>query len=120
MQYWLVKTEPGTYSWENMLKDRRTYWDGVRNFQARNNLRAMRLRDLVLFYHSVSERRIMGVVRVAAKPETLGKAGAHDVRHLGSGVQGKEFQLTVPFRDAAAAFNGCHALPRRPVGTCDD
>jgi predicted RNA-binding protein with PUA-like domain len=64
MQYWLVKQEPEDYSWSDLEKDRRTSWTGVRNFQARNNLRAMKKGDLVLFYHSVTEKRIVGVAKV--------------------------------------------------------
>ena len=62
--YWLVKQEPEAYSWDTFAKDRRTAWTGVRNFQARNNLRAMKRGDLVLFYHSVSEKRVVGIARV--------------------------------------------------------
>lgn len=68
MNYWLIKSEPGTYSWANLLRERRTVWDGVRNFQARNNLRAMRPGDLALFYHSVNERSVLGVARIASAP----------------------------------------------------
>ncbi len=64
MNYWLVKSEPGAYSWQQFLKDGRTHWDGVRNYQARNNLKAMKEGDLVLFYHSVSEKQVMGMARV--------------------------------------------------------
>ncbi|TXK37405.1 EVE domain-containing protein [Pontibacter qinzhouensis] len=64
MQYWLVKSEPETYSWGNLVKDGRTSWDGVRNFQARNNLQKMEPGDLVLFYHSVSEKAIVGIAKV--------------------------------------------------------
>jgi predicted RNA-binding protein with PUA-like domain len=62
--YWLVKQEPDAYSWEKFVKEARTAWTGVRNFQARNNLRAMKKGDLALFYHSVSEKQIVGVARV--------------------------------------------------------
>ena len=68
MNYWLVKSEPGTYSWADLTRDGRTVWDGVRNFQARNNLRAMRDGDLALFYHSGDERSVLGVARVASDP----------------------------------------------------
>lgn len=68
MAYWLIKSEPGTYAWDDLVRDRRTVWDGVRNFQARNNLRAMRRGDLALFYHSVSARSIPGVARVVSAP----------------------------------------------------
>jgi len=63
--YWLVKQEPEAYSWQTFVKDKRTAWTGVRNFQARNNLRAMAKGDLVLFYHSVSEKQIVGIASVA-------------------------------------------------------
>jgi len=62
--YWLLKTEPGAYSWDDLEREGRTPWDGVRNYQARNNLREMREGDLGLFYHSVGPREIVGVVRV--------------------------------------------------------
>lgn len=62
--YWLVKQEPEAYSWETFMADRRTAWTGIRNFQARNHLRSMKKSDLVLFYHSVSEKRIVGIARV--------------------------------------------------------
>jgi len=64
MQYWVVKQEPESYSWSTFLKDGRTEWTGVRNFQARNNLRAMEKGDLVLYYHSVSEKQVVGIARV--------------------------------------------------------
>ena len=64
MNYWLVKSEPESYSWDTFVKEKRAAWTGVRNFQARNNLRAMKRGDLVLFYHSVSDKEIVGVARV--------------------------------------------------------
>src|SRR5204863_8595925 len=63
--YWLVKQEPEAYSWATFLKERRAAWTGVRNFQARNNLRAMKKGDLVFYYHSVSEKQIVGIAKVA-------------------------------------------------------
>ena len=68
MNYWLVKSEPGTYGWADLVRDGRTVWDGVRNFQARNNLRAMKAGDRALFYHSVNERSVLGVARIASDP----------------------------------------------------
>ena len=68
MNYWLIKSEPGAYAWTDLVRDRRTVWDGVRNFQARNNLRAMQPGDLALFYHSVNERSVLGVARISAAP----------------------------------------------------
>ena len=63
MQYWLVKTEPEAYSWTAFVKDGGTAWTGVRNFSARNNLRAMKTEDLVFFYHS-GEKQVVGLARV--------------------------------------------------------
>ena len=67
-KYWLVKSEPGAYSWDDLVKDGQTYWDGVRNYQARNNLRAMAPGDRVLFYHSGSDRQVMGLAEVVSRP----------------------------------------------------
>ena len=64
MAYWLMKSEPGDYSWDDLVRDKRTYWDGVRNYQASNNLKAMRRGDLSFFYHSVKAREIVGVMKV--------------------------------------------------------
>lgn len=64
MQFWLVKQEPSKYSWQQFVQDKKTYWDGVRNYQARNNLKAMKKGDLTLFYHSVSEKEVKGIARV--------------------------------------------------------
>jgi len=64
MQHWLVKQEPESYAWATFMKEGRTAWTGVRNFQARNNLRAMKPGDLVLFYHSVTDKQVMGYARV--------------------------------------------------------
>jgi len=64
MRYWLVKSEPFKYSWAQLLKDKRTFWDGVRNYQARNNLQTMKKGDYVLFYHSNEGLAVVGVARV--------------------------------------------------------
>ena len=63
-QYWLVKSEPFKYSWEDFVRDGSTYWDGVRNYQARNNLKAMREGDLVLYYHSNEGKAVVGIAKV--------------------------------------------------------
>lgn len=65
MKYWLVKQEPEKYSFNNLIKEGKTDWTGVRNFQARNNLRAMKTGDKVLFYHSGSEKAIVGIGEVS-------------------------------------------------------
>jgi len=62
--YWLAKSEPSAYPWERLVADRRTTWDGVRSFEARNNLRAMKKGELVLFYHSNEGKEIVGVAKV--------------------------------------------------------
>ncbi|PRD46190.1 EVE domain-containing protein [Sphingobacterium haloxyli] len=64
MNYFLVKSEPFKYSWEQFNKDGETFWDGVRNYQARNNLKAMKKDDLVLFYHSNEGKEVVGVAKV--------------------------------------------------------
>ena len=66
-QYWLVKSEPESYSWSDLVKDGKTSWTGVRNFQARNNLRAMKKGDLVAFYHSVTDKQIVGIAKVVGE-----------------------------------------------------
>ncbi len=68
---WLVKSEPDKYSWDQLVKDRRTVWDGIRSFEARNNLRAMKKGDLVLYYHSNVGKAVVGIARVAreARPD---------------------------------------------------
>ena len=62
--YWLVKSEPNKYSWDDLVRDGSTYWDGVRNYMARNNLQAMEKGDLALYYHSNEGKEIVGVARV--------------------------------------------------------
>lgn len=64
MNFWLVKQEPSKYNWEQFVKDKETYWDGVRNYQARNNLQEMKRGDLVLFYHSVVGKEVKGICKV--------------------------------------------------------
>lgn len=64
MNYWLVKSEPFAYSWDQLLKDKKTFWDGVRNYAARNNLRDMKKGDEVFFYHSNEGLEIVGIAMV--------------------------------------------------------
>ena len=63
-QYWLVKQEPSDYSWDDFVRDGKTAWTGVRNYAARNNLKAMRVGDEVLFYHSGDDKAVVGIARV--------------------------------------------------------
>jgi predicted RNA-binding protein with PUA-like domain len=77
MQHWLVKQEPSDFSWVMFMKEGRTAWTGVRNFQARNNLRAMKKGDLTLYYHSGEEKQIVGLARVEreAYPDPTAEEG---------------------------------------------
>lgn len=61
MNYWLVKTEPETFSWDDLVRDKKTVWDGVRNFQARSHLKAMKKGDKVLIYHTGDEKAVIGI-----------------------------------------------------------
>src|SRR3954464_8366712 len=76
-QYWLVKSEPSAYSWANLVTDAKTAWTGVRNFTARNNLRAMCKGDAVFFYHSVTDKAVQGIANVVreAYPDPTAKEG---------------------------------------------
>lgn len=65
MNYWLIKSEPGTYSWDMLVKEKKTVWNGVRNFAARNNLRDMKKGDQLFFYHSNDGKEIVGIAEVA-------------------------------------------------------
>lgn len=65
MQYWMMKTEPGEFSYDDLVRDGKTVWDGVRNYQARNNLKAMKKGDWALVYHSVTEKAIAGIAEVS-------------------------------------------------------
>jgi predicted RNA-binding protein with PUA-like domain len=75
MNYWLVKTEPDTYGWHNLVNDKTTTWDGIRNFQARNFLKQMKTGDLVLVYHTGNEKSVQGIAKVTreAFPEPKDK-----------------------------------------------
>ena len=64
MAYWLIKSEPFKYSWDQFLKDKKTFWDGVRNYAARNNMKAMKLGDELLFYHSNEGLAVVGIAKV--------------------------------------------------------
>ena len=77
MNYWLLKSEPDAWSWDNQVKEGASMWDGVRNYQARNNLKEMKKNDLCFFYHSVTERSVVGVVKVVKEyyPDPTDKTG---------------------------------------------
>ena len=77
MKYWLLKSEPDSWSWDNQVKEGASMWDGVRNYQARNNLKEMKKNDVCFFYHSVKERSIVGIVKVVKEyyPDPTDKTG---------------------------------------------
>ena len=77
MKYWLLKSEPDAWSWDNQVKEGASMWDGVRNYQARNNLKEMKKNDLCFFYHSVTERSVVGIVKVVKEhyPDPTDKTG---------------------------------------------
>ena len=65
MNYWLMKSEPSTYSWSDLERDKKATWDGVRNFQARNNIKAMKKGDTVFIYHSGEDKAVIGIAKIA-------------------------------------------------------
>lgn len=87
MQYWLMKSEPSAWSWDQQVKKKVESWNGVRNYQAANNMKAMRLGDRAFFYHSVDEKQIVGIVEVCKlyypdPTDETGKFGMVDVKAL--------------------------------------
>ncbi len=83
--YWLLKSEPGTWSWDDQVRDGAAEWDGVRNHQANNNMKAMKLGDRAFFYHSVDEKRVVGIVEVVREwyldpSDASGRFGMVDVK----------------------------------------
>lgn len=87
MAYWLMKSEPGAWSWDDQVKAGTAEWDGVRNYQAANNMKAMQVGDRAFFYHSVNEKRIVGIVEVAREyypdpSDASGRFGMVDVKAL--------------------------------------
>lgn len=104
--YWLVKQEPSSYTWQEFLDDKKTLWDGVRNFQARNNLRAMKKGDQVLFYRSVVNPAVVGVSEVVreAYPDPTADAGDWSAVDLKAGkTLAKEVPLPIIKADAQLA-----------------
>ncbi len=84
MAYWLLKTEPGAWSWDDQVREKRAHWDGVRSFQASANMKAMKNGDLCFFYHSVKAREIVGIVKVVREyypdhTDSSGRFGMVDV-----------------------------------------
>ncbi len=87
MNYWLIKSEPGSWSWDDQVRVGVEPWNGVRNYQAANNMKAMRIGDLAFFYHSVKEKQIVGIVEVVKEyypdpSDASGSFGMVDVKAL--------------------------------------
>jgi predicted RNA-binding protein with PUA-like domain len=76
MAYWLMKSEPGSYSWDDLVRDGKTMWDGVRNNAARLHLRAMKPGDEALFYHSMDERAVVGIMKITGTGQPDGEDGS--------------------------------------------
>lgn len=85
LKHWLVKSEPSAYSWEQLVKDGSTFWNGVRNYQARNNLREMKKGDLVLYYHSNEGLAVVGIARVIK--ESYPDPTTHDDRWVAVDIE---------------------------------
>lgn len=87
MAYWLMKSEPGNWSWDDQLREGVAEWDGVRNYQAANNMKAMRIGDKAFFYHSVKEKQVVGIVEVVKEyypdpTDASGRFGMVDIKAL--------------------------------------
>lgn len=85
MAYWLMKSEPGAWSWDDQVRGGAAEWDGVRNYQAANNMKAMKIGDLAFFYHSVNEKQVVGIVEVVKEyypdpTDASGRFGMVDVK----------------------------------------
>lgn len=87
MAHWLMKSEPGTWSWDDQVKAGSAEWDGVRNYQAANNMKAMKIGDLVFFYHSVNEKQVVGIAEVVKEyypdpTDASGRFGMVDIKAI--------------------------------------
>ncbi len=119
MAYWLLKSEPSSYSWDQLAADGRTHWDGVRNAQALNNLRAMKLGDRAFFYHSNEGKEIVGVVEVikAFYPDPGdkgGKLGMVDIKP----VMPAAVPVGLPAMRANPELSGLSLLKQSRLSVC--
>lgn len=113
MNYWLFKSEPNTYSWDTLVKDKTTPWDGVRNYQAANNMKAMRVGDRGFFYHSNIGKEIVGIVEVTKEyypdhTDASGRFGMVDVKPISPAktpVTLAEIKAHPDFQDLALVTN---------------
>ena len=124
-KYWLVKQEPEAYSWDDFVRDGLTQWTGVRNFLARKHLRAMRKGDAVFFYHSVSEKAVVGIAQVTreAFPDPTAEEGdwsaveLKPVKPLKRPVTLQEIKAEPKLRDIALLR--CSRLSVQPLGKAE-
>ena len=112
MAYWLMKSEPGNWSWEDQVRDGVAEWDGVRNYQAANNMKAMKVGDRVFFYHSVKEKQVVGIVEVVGTyypdpSDASGRFGMVDVKAIRRTLEEE--------REALAKASAATAEERAPV-----
>jgi predicted RNA-binding protein with PUA-like domain len=124
MQYWLIKSEPFVYSFDDLEKEGKTLWEGVRNYQARNNLRAMKKGDLALFYHSNEGLEVVGIAKVSKEhyPDPTAEKGDWSVvefvpyKKLARPVTLKEIKATSALAEIALIRNGrLSVMPLQPA-----
>ena len=119
MAYWLLKSEPSSYSWDQLMADGRTHWDGVRNAQALNNLRAMKAGDRAFFYHSNEGKEIVGIAEVVKTfypdpADKSGKLGMIDIKP----VAAVRTPVGLPAMRANPALSGLSLLKQSRLSVC--
>jgi predicted RNA-binding protein with PUA-like domain len=119
MAYWLLKSEPSSYSWDRLVADGRTHWDGVRNAQALNNLRAMKAGDRAFFYHSNEGKEIVGIAEVVRTfypdpADKSGKLGMIDIKP----VAAVKTPVGLPAMRANPALSGLSLLKQSRLSVC--
>ena len=119
MAYWLLKSEPSSYSWDRLVADGGTHWDGVRNAQALNNLRAMKVGDRAFFYHSNEGKDIVGVVEVVKTfypdpTDKSGKLGMVDIKPVAPAAT----PVGLPAMRAKPALSGLSLLKQSRLSVC--
>jgi len=119
MAYWLLKSEPSSYSWDRLVADGRTHWDGVRNAQALNNLRAMKAGDRAFFYHSNEGKEIVGIAEVVRTfypdpADKSGKLGMIDIKPIAA----VKTPVGLPAMRANPALSGLSLLKQSRLSVC--
>lgn len=108
MRHWLLKSEPEAYSWSDLVREKKGTWDGVRNYMARNNLRAMKKGDLAFFYHSVSEKAVVGICQIVEEhsPDPSAEKGDWSVVKVGP-VRALPVPVTLAMLKEEPALRDC-------------